>query len=232
MDLKLQADKRDQAAGKAREIRVAGRLPAVVYGHGKPTQAIALDAHEFARVFSRAGRSHLIDLAFDGSSAKVLVKEIQYHPRRLGPQHVDFYLVDMSEKIRVEVPVHVIGEAPAVKQGDGELLVAQHTLEVECLPGDIPEAIEVDVSSLDEIDSSIRVSDLRVPAGVVIMAPEDEVVVKIAPPMAELPEEEAEEALAEEAEGEAMAEGEEPPEGTSAGGREAPPQAGEESAEE
>lgn len=230
MDLKLQAHKRDQAAGKARRLRVAGRLPAVVYGHGKPTQAIALDAHEFGRILSRAGRSHLIDLAFDGSSAKVLVKEIQYHPRRQGPQHVDLYLVDMTEKIRVEVPLHVVGEAPAAKQGEGELLMAHHALEVECLPGDIPERIDVDVSSLEEIDSSIRVADLRVPAGVEVLAPEDEVVVKIAPPMAELPEEE--EALAEEAEAEALAEGEEPPEGTSAGGREAPPQAVDESAEE
>ena len=224
MDLKLKAEKRELAGKKVRRLRAQGGLPGVVYGHRERSEAVLLDAHEFNRVFLRAGRTHLIDLAVDGSEYKVIVKEVQRHPRRLGPQHVDLYRVDMREKIRVDIPIAIQGEAPAVEQGLGDVLIALHNVAVECLPGDIPERFVADVSVLDEVDAAIRVSDLEVPAGVLVLTNPEEVVAKITPPMAALPEEE-EEALAEEA-GEAAeaaeAESEEPPEGTSAGGRETP----------
>jgi large subunit ribosomal protein L25 len=171
---------------------------------------LLLDGHEFQRVFARAGRSHLVDLVIDGGSPnKVLVREIQTHPRRSGPIHVDLYQVSMREKLHADIPVRITGESPAVKRGDGDLLQAIHQLRVECLPGDIPEAFAVDVSGLDQVDAGIRVEDLEVPKGVTILVDPDELIVKVAPRREMAAEEEAapEEAAAEAEEGAAAEEG-------------------------
>jgi large subunit ribosomal protein L25 len=109
----------------------------------------------------------------------VLVREIQVHPRRQGPIHVDFYQVNLEQKIRVEVPVHLVGESAAVKRGDADVLQPIHALEVECLPTSIPEHFEVDLTPLAEIDDGLRVSELHVPSGVTVLSDPDELVVKI-----------------------------------------------------
>jgi large subunit ribosomal protein L25 len=161
MQLKLNATKRERLGKHARRVQKTGKLPAVVYGHHSDTTALLLDGHEFQRVFSRAGRSHLVDLVVDGSAPeKVLVREIQTHPRRMGPIHVDLYQVSMQEKLHADIPVHLTGESPIVKQGEADLLHAMHQIKVECLPGDIPEHIDVDVSEL-MMHQGIRVRDLQ-----------------------------------------------------------------------
>ena len=109
----------------------------------------------------------------------MLVREIQTHPRRLGPIHVDFYQVNLEEKITVEVPVHLVGESAAVKRGDADVLQPIHALRVECLPSDIPAAFEVDLTPLEEIESEVRISDLTVPKGVTVLIDPEELVVKI-----------------------------------------------------
>src|SRR5438270_3239448 len=208
MELQLTATKRESLGKKSARVRREGKLPAIVYGHHAKSTALLLDGHEFQRVFARAGRSHLVDLVIDGGSAhKVLVREIQTHPRQLGPIHVDFYQVSMSEKLYADIPVRIVGESPAVKRGDGDLLQAIQRLRVECLPGDIPEAFVVDVSGLEEVDAGIRVGDLRVPDGVVLLVDPEELLIKVAPRREMVVEEEAPEAAAEGEEG--AAEGEE-----------------------
>jgi large subunit ribosomal protein L25 len=97
----------------------------------------------------------------------------------LGPIHVDFYQVNLEEKIEVEVPVRVVGESAPVKQGDADVLQPMHTIRVECLPSDIPEAFEVDISALEEIEAELRVSDLKIPSGVTVLDDPEELVVKI-----------------------------------------------------
>ncbi len=109
----------------------------------------------------------------------MLIREIQVHPRRQGPIHVDFYQVNLQEKIEVEVPVHLTGESAAVKRGDADVLHAMHSISVECLPSDIPESFEVDITPLEEIDMEVRVSDLAVPKAVTILEEAEELVVKI-----------------------------------------------------
>jgi len=157
-----------------------GKLPAIVYGHNTEATPLTLDRLEFQRVFVKSGRTQLIDLVLDGArTEKVLVREIQTHPRRLGPIHVDFYQVNLQEKIEVEVPVHVVGESAPVKQGDADVLQPIHTIRVECLPSDIPEAFEVDISPLEEIEAELRVSDLKIPSGVTVLDDPEELVVKI-----------------------------------------------------
>ena len=212
MQLKLNATKRERLGRHARRVQKSGKLPAVVYGHHSDTTALLLDGHEFQRVFSRAGRSHLVDLVVDGSAPeKVLVREIQTHPRRMGPIHVDLYQVSMQEKLHADIPVHLTGESPIVKQGEADLLHAMHQIKVECLPGDIPEAFVVDVSGLTEVEAGIRVEDLKVPEGVTILAEPDELIVKTVARRELVIEEEApaEEAVAEGEEGAEAAEGEE-----------------------
>src|SRR5216683_542434 len=151
-----------------------------------------------------------------------LVLEIQTHPRRLGPIHVDFYAVNLEEKITVEVPVHLTGESAAVKRGDADILQPIHALRVECLPTAIPEAFEVDLTPLEEIDSELRVADLTVPKGVTVLIDPEELVVKIVHKRELKVEEEvpAAEAVVP-AEGEAGAEGEAAAEGETPAAEEA-----------
>ena len=205
MNFKLTASKRDGAAGHLNRVRAEGGLPAVVYGHRKDTEPVLLNGHEFRRVFARAGRSHLVDLVVDGGRAeKVLIREVQINPRRLGAVHVDLFRIDLREKLQIDVPVSVTGESPAVKRGEGDILLGLHSIKVECLPGNIPEAIEVDVSGLDEVDAGIRVEDLTPPEGVVFLTGADELVVKVQGHRAEEEPVEAEAAEAAPEDGEAV----------------------------
>ena len=178
--MQLKASTRDLLGKRSRRLHREGKLSAVVYGHSATATPLVLDRLEFQKVFIKSGRTHLVDLVVDGSrTEKVLVREIQNHPRRLGPIHVDFYQVNLEEKIRVEVPVHLTGESAAVKRGDADVLQPIHALEVECLPTDIPDHFEVDLTPLAEIDDGMRVSELAVPKGITILADPDELVVKI-----------------------------------------------------
>jgi large subunit ribosomal protein L25 len=178
--MQLNASTRQLIGKRARRLRREGKLPAVVYGHSGTPKVLTLDRLEFQKVFVKSGRTHLVDLVVDsGLTEKVLVREIQTHPRMQGPIHVDFYQVNLEEKIRVEVPVHLVGESAAVKRGDADVLQPVHELEVECLPTDIPEAFELDITPLEEIDSELRVNEIKVPKGVTILADPDELVVKI-----------------------------------------------------
>jgi large subunit ribosomal protein L25 len=204
MDLKLQATKRTVHGRHVRKLRREGAVPGVVYGHRSEAEPVALDAAEFRRVYLKAGRTHLIDFVLDGGRPqKVLIKEIQKHPRYEGPIHVDLFRIDLKEKLQIDVPIAIVGESPAVKRGDGDLLISLHSVRVECLPSDIPESIEVDVSALGNIDDSVRVHELKFPDGVTLLTGGDEMIVKVQAHRV------AEEPVAEAAEGEA----EEPAEG-------------------
>jgi len=208
--MQLKAATRDLLGKSSRRLHGQGKLAAVVYGHNTKATPLVLDRLEFQKVFLKSGRTHLVDLVVDGRTDKVLVREIQTHPRRLGPIHVDFYQVNLEEKITVEVPVHLVGESAAVKRGDADILQPIHSLRVECLPSDIPEAFEVDMTPLEEIESEVRISDIKMPKGVTVLIDPEELVVKIIKKREMKVEEEAptaEAALV--GEGEAAAEGEE-----------------------
>jgi large subunit ribosomal protein L25 len=209
--MQLKAATRDLLGTSSRRLHGQGKLAAVVYGHNTQPIPLVLERLEFQKVFLKSGRTHLVDLVVDGGrTEKVLVREIQTHPRRLGPIHVDFYQVNLEEKITVEVPVHLVGESAAVKRGDADVLQPIHAVRVECLPSDIPEAFEVDLTPLEEIESEFRISDFKLPKGVTVLVDPDELVVKIVHKREMKVEEEvpaAEAAVV--GEGEAAAEGEE-----------------------
>jgi large subunit ribosomal protein L25 len=163
----LSADTRT-ATGKGanRKLRVAGKIPAVVYGKAREPQSVALDPRALETLLQKsgAGLNTLIDLSVSGRTDTVLVKELQRHPVHGGYLHVDFFKVDLTQKITVSVPIHFTGKAHGVEFG-GILDHPLREIEVECLPRAIPEFVEVDVSAL-EIGQSIHVSDLRLPEGV------------------------------------------------------------------
>ena len=178
--MQLKASTRTLLGKASRRLHGEGKLAGIIYGHNATPTPLVLDRLEFQRVFVKSGRTHLVDLLVDGErTEKVLVREIQTHPRRLGPIHVDFYQVSLEEKITVEVPVHLVGESAAVKRGDADVLQPIHTVRVECLPTDIPEAFEVDLTPLEDVESEFRISELKVPKGVTVLMDGEDLVVKI-----------------------------------------------------
>ncbi len=197
MPLTLDVAQRTVVGRGAHRLRQQGLVPAVVYGHQVEALAVEVGERELGRVTHAAGASHLIQLKVKGERRQrpVLIREVQREPRSGRTVHVDFFQVNLKEKLDVTVPVVLTGEAPAVKQVGGEVLQVLHQLAVNCLPDSIPGEITVDVSGLAEIDDAVRISDLRLPEGVELAAGVDseEILVKVQQPR--LAQEEPEEAL-------------------------------------
>jgi large subunit ribosomal protein L25 len=177
----LEIAPRTELRKQNRSLRARGEVPGVIYGHRVDPVSVALPRREFERAFHKVGRTQLLDLKMDGEggSRKVLVREVQYDPRANVVLHVDFYQVNLKEKITADVPVVLVGESPAVQRRDGELQQNVNSLRVSCLPADIPEHIEVDVSGLEAVDDSIRVGQLNVPPECDVLNDPEELVVKI-----------------------------------------------------
>lgn len=167
------------------KVRTSGFLPGVIYGHGLETQSIQINEKDFVKAFKQAGENTLINLNIDGKDQSVLIQDVQYHYLKGQPIHVDFYAVKMDEKLKAKIPIHFIGESPAVKALGGILVKNLSEVEVECLPGDLPTGFEVDISKLNTFEDIIRVSDLIVSDKVKILAHTDEPVVNVAPPRTE-----------------------------------------------
>jgi large subunit ribosomal protein L25 len=206
-EYKLAAENRSEAGkGAARRLRASGRVPAVLYGHGAKPEHLSVDARQFGQALrTDAGVNVLIELEIGKTHHLALAKEIQRHPVRGDLIHVDFIQVRRGEKVHVEVPVRLVGEAPGVREGgiaDQDL----YQLNVEAEVTAVPEAVEADVSGLG-IGDVLRVGDLKAPEGAVILDdPEASVVSVVAPTVEPEPEPEVEEV----AEGEEAAEGEAP----------------------
>ena len=144
----------------ARRIRRSGMIPAVVYGAGQKSDAIAVDPKQIRRILnSETGHNSIFDLSFDGQSAKVMIVDWQYEPIKGSLLHVDLKRIAMDKALRVNVPVLMKGEAPGVKVQGGILEQLLREVEIECLPGDIPGHIDLDVSNL-MFGEVVRVSDL------------------------------------------------------------------------
>jgi large subunit ribosomal protein L25 len=206
MEHKMKAEPR-QATGKgaAHKIRAAGRVPAVVYGHGIDPLHVTVDARDLMHILhTDAGMNVLVDLRVDHDHFLAMPREVQRNNIRGQLLHVDFLRIARDEKITVEVPIHLSGESHGVKEGG---VVEHHlwNLHIQCLPQDVPASIEADISGLG-INESLKVSDLHVPASLTLLTPPEETVVSVVPPQVLKVEEEIE-AAAPEGEVEAAAEG-------------------------
>ena len=191
MEATLEAVKRsDKGKNEARRHRAAGRLPAVVYGTAKDGKApigisVTVDPKGLMRILrSDSGVNTLITLKLDGGATQVLVKEYQRDPITQALLHADFYQLAMDKAIVVTVPVSLRGEARGVKVGGGLLDFVTREIEVECLPADIPEHIDVDVTNLD-VHGSIRLRDVATDAKWKLVTDGDTMLVHVVVPKAE-----------------------------------------------
>ncbi|MEE4290993.1 MAG: 50S ribosomal protein L25/general stress protein Ctc [Cycloclasticus sp.] len=163
--------RKDLGKGATRRLRKQEMVPAVIYGAGKEPVSITLAHNQLMHsTDNEAFFSHILSIDVDGKKEKVIIKALQRHPAKSILMHADFMRVSMTEKLKVHVPLHFIGadEAPGAKQGG----VVTHDLvdiEIQCLPGDLPEYIEVDVSAL-EIGDSLHLSDIKLAKGMEIVA--------------------------------------------------------------
>lgn len=211
--ISLQAEERKILGKKVKHLRKDGKLPGHVFGKGLTTETVSVDGKVFLKTFKEAGETSLIDLKVGPEKIKpVLVRGVQYDPISGEPLHIDFYQVNLSEKVKVPVPLVLAGEQPeSVKLGEAIVLQTLSELEVEALPADLIEKIEVDTTNLKNIDDAITVGQLQFDRSkLTVQVPEDEIVVKLAPAvtaeMQELLEEQAAETAAAVAETEEGAE--------------------------
>ena len=195
--IELRVTSREILGKKVRFLRRQGIIPLHLFGHNVESIALQCDEPQLKRVLAQAGKTRLISLKLDKGKKprNVVVREVQRDMRTDGLLHVDLYQIKMTEKIRVEVPVVVVGEAPALKSKENMLLQELNSLTVECLPNEIPANVKVDISSLTERDQAIRVENVILGKEVAILNDPELVVVKIG----SRPKEKVEEVVAAEA---------------------------------
>ncbi|RYD83252.1 MAG: 50S ribosomal protein L25 [Verrucomicrobiaceae bacterium] len=184
--LKLAAQVRTSAGRSAvKKIKQQGLVPAVIYGAKQQPENLQINAREIQNLLSHATGEHLlVELEIAGSQSGnrlALIQEVQHDPVRGSVLHVDFHAVSADEKIHAEVPVEPVGEAVGVKAQGGILEILLHSVELECVPRDLPEVVRIDVSGLN-VNDAIHVRDLQLPAGVTVRGDQDVTVVRLAPP--------------------------------------------------
>lgn len=198
--LELHAQNRENTGkGVARKLRAQGKIPGVLYGKDHPPLSLSLNVHDLEKAVHQAGgMNSLLDLVIDQKEKMpVMVRDYQADNIRRNFLHVDFVRVDLTKKIRVEVPLELVGSAPGVKEG-GILEHIQRELEVICLPTSIPESIEVDISGLN-LGESLHVHDIKLPAGVEVVGTADLTIAAVVAPREDKPAAAAEGAEAAEA---------------------------------
>ena len=181
--MELSAQVRTVTGKQVRRLRREGWVPAVLYGSDAQSRPLQVPAAEAEEVIDQAGTSHLITLSISGESSplQVLVRGLQRDPIRRNLLHVDFYRVEMDKPITMEIPIVLVGSSPVVDRREGILLQGKQTLEIECLPRDLIEAVEVDLSILTEVDQQITVGDLVLPPSIRVLDDPDEMIVRVTP---------------------------------------------------
>ena len=173
----LKASKRDVSGKQVKALRRSGLLPAVIYGRHVEPLNISLDAHSASLILSKMTSSSLVTIEVEGTEFPALVREKQRNFVKDNLLHVDFLAVNLTELIRTNVRVEITGVSPAVKDLNAVLVTNITTLEVECLPNDLPERMIVDISSLKQVGDGIRVGDLDVSDKLRVLTDKDEMIV-------------------------------------------------------
>jgi len=179
-DLKLKATHRMVLGKKARFLRRQGITPTHLYGHNVKSAALQCDTSELQNLLAHAGKTRLVNLEVDGEKAKIIfVREIQRDAITRELLHVDFYQVKRTEKIAFDVPIVLVGEAPALKFKGRMLVHGINSLSVECLPANVPPQIDIDITRLEEVDQAINVKDIVLDPEITVHADPEQLVVKI-----------------------------------------------------
>lgn len=178
--LELTGQKRTIFGKKVKKLRREGLIPAHIYGKKIKSVHISVDGKTFLPVFEKVGETGLLDLAIDKQKPKtVLISQVQHHPITNELLHIDFHQVTLTEKIKAEIPIEVIGESPAVEEKKGILLTVLDEVEVEALPVDLPEKFSVDISSLIDVNDAVKAGDIKVGKKISVLTNPEEILVKI-----------------------------------------------------
>ncbi len=181
--VELTAQKRTVEGKQVAQLRRAGWIPGVIYGHDFEAIPLQFEVRHLQAVFSKVTGSQFISIKIEGLSEPemVLVRDVQVEPISRRLSHVDFYRVSMTEKLRADVPLELVGDAPAVRRSEGILLHGLSSIEVQCLAADLMEVIRVDISKLENVDDDIHVRDLVLPSSVEVLSDQDALIVRVTP---------------------------------------------------
>ena len=185
MTVALKTEKRDVFGKRLKSCRRDGKLPAVWYGYGVDTQAIAVPLKDFMKAWKTAGESTIIELDMDNARKSVLIYDVAFDPVTEIPLHVDFYAVRMDKPITATIPLVFTGESLAVKTMGGILVRVIHEIEVEALPKDLPRELTVDISGLAALKDRITIGNIILPDGVKTTADAADTVALVEAPVAE-----------------------------------------------
>ena len=181
----LDAQPRQVLGKKVNRLRRQGLTPVHLYGKGTDPLSLQMDTQALQRVLVQVGRTSPVTVRVNGTDHFAFVRELQRHPVTGQLLHVDFLQVPLTERLRSAVPIHLLGEAPAVRMQGGSLLQTLHQLEVESLPAEVPSSVELDVSPLDDFEKAIHVSDIDLGPSVTVLTDPETVVARVQPPRAE-----------------------------------------------
>ncbi len=186
----LEAKKRDVLGKQVRALRAAGHTPAVVHDHGKDSIHIVVEERDLKKVFAAAGKHHPVELSVDGKKYTTLIKEVTHKPATSIVFHTVFQAIKANETVKTEVPVKLVGEIPAER---ASLLVLQNTdtIEVEGLPKDLIDVLEIDATGLTEAGDKLTVADIQVPSGITITTEAEHVIATVEVPKDQIAEADA-----------------------------------------
>ena len=181
----LQIDTKERDLGLKTKYLLSHKLvPGVFYSHGKTNEHFTVDFEELRKLYKKSGSNTIIKVKLpSGNVENALIKEVQLDPIMDTPTHVDFFGLQMKEKLTANIPLEFIGESAAVKNFGGVLVTSVDELEVRCLPSDLVHHIEVDLSTLAEIGDSIHISMIAIPKGMEVLAEDDLTVISVQPPV-------------------------------------------------
>ena len=182
MDLKIKATKRKELGRKVKKLRNKGLLPGNVYGKKVKSESITVDFKEFINILKEAGETNIVNIVLEGKNKPTLIHNIQTDPITDLPLHVDFLQVDLKQKVTAQIPIELVGDSSAEKQGIGTIVQYTDEVEVEALPMELPESFEIDVSKLENVNDQIQVKDISIDKiKVEVKEDGEKVVVKVEP---------------------------------------------------
>ena len=176
--LTLEGERRDALGRHVKALRRGGITPANLYGRGADSISFQAETRELDRLVTDGGRGSLVELTIDGEKHQTLLRGLQRHPVTRAILHADFYIVEMNRPVQTTVPVHLVGDAPAARLPGAVITHLTHEVTIECLPANIPAAVELDVAVLEELETSLHVSDITAPEGVEILTDSETIIVR------------------------------------------------------
>ncbi len=176
--LTLEGERREALGRHVKALRREGITPANLYGRGAESVSFQAESRALDRLVTDGGRGSLVELTIDGEKHQTLLRTLQRHPVTRAIMHADFYIVEMNRAVQTTVPVHLVGDAPAARLPGAVITHLTHEVTIECLPANIPSAVELDVSELEELETALYVSDIATPEGIEVLTDGETIVVR------------------------------------------------------